>query len=258
LAHAVGSSADIADSAAIANELDRYRPDVVINCAAKTGRPNVDWCETHKPATLRSNVTGPLVLAEQCLARNIFLVHLSSGCVYLGDNDGRRFCEEDAPNFVGSYYVRTKLYAEQLLAEFPILILRPRMLFDGSLNERNLIIKLTKYRRILQEPNSLTYVPDLVSAARLLIAQRATGIFHVVNRGTMSPWEIMVRYNQVVDPEHTFDSMCLSQLQEVAIAGRSNCVLSVDKLCRSGFQPRDIHDALSEALESIRQTRNRC
>ena len=56
---------DIATKHEIALSLDE-QPDIVINCAGKTGHPNVDWCEDHKMETLRSNVTGPLVLLEEC------------------------------------------------------------------------------------------------------------------------------------------------------------------------------------------------
>ena len=38
---------DIADRAAVHAALIEHRPLVVINCAGKTGRPNVDWCESH-------------------------------------------------------------------------------------------------------------------------------------------------------------------------------------------------------------------
>src|SRR5262245_38614080 len=96
---AVGAIADVANAREVAVELDRHQPDVVINCAGKTGRPNVDWCEAHKDKTLRSNVTGALVLFDQCLARNIYLVHMSSGCIFQGDRDGGGFSESDPPNF---------------------------------------------------------------------------------------------------------------------------------------------------------------
>jgi dTDP-4-dehydrorhamnose reductase len=102
----------------------------VINCAGKTGRPNIDWCEDHKPETLRSNTTGALVLLGECLQRCIYLVHLSSGCLYRGDSGGTGFGEEDPPNFLDSFYVRTKWWAEEALSEFPVLIVRPRMIFD--------------------------------------------------------------------------------------------------------------------------------
>ena len=79
------SGADITNKQGVAEELDRARPDVVINTAGKTGRPNVDWCEEHKEETVASNITGPLVLMGECLKRNIRMVHLSSGCIFNGE-----------------------------------------------------------------------------------------------------------------------------------------------------------------------------
>src|SRR3954468_14776067 len=70
---ATAADADVADRSAVAAALEAARPDVVINCAGKTGRPNVDWCEEHKAETLRANVTGALVVLEECLARGIYL-----------------------------------------------------------------------------------------------------------------------------------------------------------------------------------------
>ena len=64
-----------------------HRPEVVINCAGKTGRPNVDWCDAHPDETLRVNVTGAITLLEECRRLGIYLVHLSSGCIYEGEDD---------------------------------------------------------------------------------------------------------------------------------------------------------------------------
>ena len=83
------STVDIADAGALGEVLEKEKPDIVINTAGKTGRPNIDWCEEHKVETLRSNVAGPLLLLEECAKRNIYWVHLSSGCVYEGDNNGK-------------------------------------------------------------------------------------------------------------------------------------------------------------------------
>ncbi|MDP7476842.1 MAG: sugar nucleotide-binding protein [Candidatus Peribacteraceae bacterium] len=95
---AITPSIDIADSKAVAEVLDSEKPDVVINCAGKTGRPNVDWCEDHKAETIHSNVIGPLVLIEECGKRDVYLVHIGTGCVYSGDSS-TPFTEEDATNF---------------------------------------------------------------------------------------------------------------------------------------------------------------
>ncbi|MBI5494420.1 MAG: sugar nucleotide-binding protein [Deltaproteobacteria bacterium] len=47
------STADITDRSAVRQELAAHRPAAVVNAAARTGRPNVDWCETHVLIDLR-------------------------------------------------------------------------------------------------------------------------------------------------------------------------------------------------------------
>lgn len=245
-------SADIADAKAVAQILDQEKPDVVINCAGKTGRPNVDWCEDHKEETVHSNVTGALVLAEECLKRGVFLAHLSSGCIYTGDNGGKGFSETDPPNFDGSFYSRTKAWSDRILSEFPVLILRIRMPFDGSPNDRNLIMKLRKYPRVLDEANSLTYLPEFTAAAKLLIEKKSTGIFNVVNDGAISPYRIMELYREIVDPSHKFERLTAEHLGEVVKAGRSNCVLSTAKARSAGVILSPAEDVVRVALQSLK------
>jgi dTDP-4-dehydrorhamnose reductase len=249
---AVSADVDIADAPALAAVLDAQRPEVVINCAGKTGRPNIDWCEDHKRETLRSNVTGALVILEACLERKLYLVHLSSGCIYEGDgHGGAGFSEDDPPNFAGSYYSRTKAWIDQMLRDFPVLSLRLRMPFDGSLSERNLVMKLRKYPRVLTATNSITNLDDFVAAAQQLVARRATGTFNVVNDGTTSPFEIMMRYRELVDPRHAFEPLDVEQLPEVARAGRSNCVLSTAKLRGLGLALPPVGEAVDRALHTL-------
>jgi dTDP-4-dehydrorhamnose reductase len=188
---AVISDADIAASDRVAGALADARPDIVINCAGKTGRPNIDWCEDHKAETLRANLTGALVVLEECLKRGLYLVHLSSGCIYQGDKGGKGWSEDGPPNYMGSFYSRTKAWSDQVLREFPVLLLRMRMPFDGTLSERSLVMKVRKYNRVLTEPNSITDMPDFLRAFQTLIARRALGTYNVVNEGLISPYEIM-------------------------------------------------------------------
>jgi 3,5-epimerase/4-reductase len=248
---AVAADADVADRAAVGRALDSSRPDVVINCAGKTGRPNIDWCEAHPAETFRVNVAGALVVLEECLRRGVYLVHLSSGCIYQGDNGGQGFGESDFPNFTGSVYSRTKAISDQIIGRAPALTLRLRLPFDDTDEERNLLVKLRRYRRVLDVPNSLTYLPDFFRAAGRLIASRATGIYNVVNEGAMSPYEVMLRYRDVVDPAHAFERLSASGLPEVALAGRSNCRLSTEKLRRAGIDLLGVREAVDRALRSL-------
>ena len=249
----IASASDIADPVAVAHELDHHQPEVVINCAGKTGRPNVDWCESHREETLKSNVTGALVVLDCCLSRGSYLVHLSSGCLYEGDNDGSGFRESDPPNFHGSFYSRTKAYSDKILSEFPVLVVRPRMPFDKSMHSRSLFGKLVHYSRVVDVQNSFTYVPDFLDVTQRLIAQRQTGVFNVVNPGTSSPYRLMSLYRDRVDPTHEFERMSVEQLSDVTTAGRSNCVLSTEKLESVGIQLQDLDSAVGVALSAIRK-----
>ena len=249
---AITPSVDIADQETVSKVLDDVKPDVVINAAGKTGRPNIDWCEDHRMETVRSNVTGPLVLLEECAKRSIYWVHMSSGCIFEGDNGGKGFAEEDEPNFMGSFYSRTKIWSDQILREFPVLILRLRMPFDNTLHERSLITKLLKYRRVLDVQNSLTYLPDFLRVSQKLIEQRKTGIYHMVNPGPVSPYRIMQWYREMVDPAHEVERLTVAQLPQVTKAGRSNCVLSIRKVEREGLQLLSGEEAVKAALHSIR------
>ena len=242
---------DIADPVQVRKALREHQPEVVVNCAGRCGSPNVDWCEDHKAETLHSNVTGPLVLLEECEAQKAFLVHISSGCIYSGDNGGKGFGEDDAPNFAGSFYSRTKAWADQIFREFPALTLRLRMPFDDSLNDRNLLMKIRRYQRVLTTPNSLTCLPDFMRAANRLIDLRATGIFNVVNPGMISPYEVMSMYRDIIDPAHTFEPLSEQQLGDVARAGRSNCILDTTKLENEGIFLPLVRDAVEEALRSL-------
>ena len=51
----------------------------MLNAAGLTGRPNVDWCETHKVETIRANVIGCLNLADVCLSKNLHMTYYGEG-----------------------------------------------------------------------------------------------------------------------------------------------------------------------------------
>src|SRR5262249_44669435 len=153
--------------------------------------------------------------------RAVYLVHLSSGCIYQGDNGGKGGAEDDPPNYMGSFYSRTKAWSDQVMRDFPVLLLRMRMPFDGTLSQRSLIMKVRKYPRVRQEQNSIPYVPDFLGALQALIGRRALGTYNVVNEGLISPYEIMTMYRESVDSAHQFEPLSIANLGEVARAGRS-------------------------------------
>ena len=94
-------------------DIAAIKPTHVFNAAGVTGRPNVDWCESHKVETIRINVTGTITLADVCRENGLILINYATGCIFEYDdkhpiNSGIGFKEEDSPNFVGSFYSKTK------------------------------------------------------------------------------------------------------------------------------------------------------
>ena len=251
LAAVAVSTADICDPAKVAEVLDRVRPAAVVNCAGKTGRPNVDWCESHQDETYRANVVGTLVLAEQCRKRGIYLLHLGSGCIFYGDSPhpgGWR--EDDIANPV-SFYSRTKYAADLVLSRLPgVAIVRLRMPVDDRPHPRNLITKLSAYTSVIDVENSVTVVEDLISVVEKLLACRGEGIFHVTNPGTMRHRDLLALYQELVDASHTYERIDEGALlaRGLAVAPRSNCVLASERLEALGIRMRPIDVALRETV----------
>jgi dTDP-4-dehydrorhamnose reductase len=66
---AVASRGRIESVADALREIDVAKPDVIINAAGITGKPNVDWCETNQHPTATANTTLPLLIAEAAQQR---------------------------------------------------------------------------------------------------------------------------------------------------------------------------------------------
>jgi 3,5-epimerase/4-reductase len=242
------SDVRIEDLSLVKAEIEAQAPDVVINCAGKTGRPNVDWCEDHHIETLASNVTAPLILAQACDETGVYMVHVGSGCVYEGYNDGEGFSEDDEPNFDGSFYSRTKAWSEATLKELPVLQLRLRMPLDGMPGPRNFVTKITKYEKVINIQNSISVMEDFLNAADALIKKRATGIYNMTNPGTIDHASILDIYKELVDPEFNYEVFSVEEMEKITKAKRSNCGLSDKKLEAEGIHMRPAEEAVRAAL----------
>lgn len=106
-------SGRLENRASLESDVAAAQPTHVFNAAGVTGRPNVDWCESHKVETIRANVVGTLTLADVCRENAIVLINYATGCIFEYDDNhpiesGVGFKEEDTPNFIGSFYSKTK------------------------------------------------------------------------------------------------------------------------------------------------------
>lgn len=225
----------------------RFKPEIIINCIGYAGS-NVDDCERDPDKTLIANTFVPFMLAEVCLRSNIKFIHIGSGCIYHYDYSKDLPIQEDKePDFFGLFYSRTKIYSDHALIalskKYPVLITRIRVPLDNRPHPRNLLTKLIKYKKVIDIPNSVTYIPDFLEAVSHLIKIDARGVFNVVNSGALRYPELMEAYKKYA-PDFKYDVIDFEKLNAV----RTNLILSVRKLESAGFKVRDIHEVLEECM----------
>jgi UDP-glucose 4,6-dehydratase len=119
-------------------------------------------------------------------------------------------------------------------------------------HDRNLITKLCKYDKVIDIKNSMTVVDDFLPVIKVLIAKRADGIFNVVNKGTISAYEIMKLYSEIVDRSHKFDILSREELNKTTVAERSNCTLQSEKIKKFGISMPYIKDSVIKSLHKYK------
>lgn len=225
--------------------LIKYKPDVLINCIGKTGRPNIDWCESNKIDTIVANINIPIMLAQICNQIGIHFIHLGSGCIYF-DKD-KVLSEEDEGN-PKSFYSKTKYACDLAIGELDnVTVARIRMPISSRDDSRNLINKLRGYKQIIDIPNSVTFMDDFSRCIEWIIDKEKVGIYNVVNDGTLTAAEVMGEYQKYF--KHTFDIISGEELDRLTIAKRSNCILSNLKLSNAGFEMGSAKESLINCMK---------
>lgn len=265
--------------------LRQTRPNLVVNCAGYTGKPNVDACEEHKAETLLGNVSLAQTLRDACEVAEVPWGHVSSGCIYSGAKirqpDGslkterdltrpelRRlveqepgrvvgFTEEDVPNFSFrappcSFYSGSKALGEEVLAGASrTFIWRLRIPFDEVDGMRNYLTKLQRYSRVYDNVNSISHLADFARACVDLWKVAAPfGTYNVTNPGFVTSKQVVERIVQVLKParEFSFWENDDEFYRVAAKTPRSNCVMDAAKLLGTGVKMRSVEEALTDAL----------
>ena len=233
---AVAAESRLEDRAAIQNELEAVQPDYIFNAAGVTGRPNIDWCESNKQETVRCNVLGAMNLIDVAYKLNIPVTNFGTGCIYTYDEahpmgSGIGFTEKDEPNFAGSFYSATKQILEKLLSNYPnVLNLRLRMPISADLHHRSFVTKIINYEKVVNIPNSMTILDDLLPVAVEMTRRGLKGIYNFTNPGTISHNEVLALYKEYIDPSFEWQNFTVEEQDKILKAARSNTELDVSKL----------------------------
>mmetsp|Transcript_48465 Transcript_48465/g.85471 ORF Transcript_48465/g.85471 Transcript_48465/m.85471 type:complete len:700 (-) Transcript_48465:15-2114(-) len=246
----------------------------VLNCAGVTGRPNVDWCETHKKETVRANVIGTLTLVDVASELDIHVTNFATGCIFHYDDDKKMdvprddrlistegpksvFTEEDKANFFGSFYSTTKGYVEDMLRAYDnVCTLRVRMPIDSNVvtNKRNFVYKIAHYEKVVNIPNSMTVLDELMPYAIELAMRGKTGIYNFTNPGAISHNQVLELYKEYIDPDKIWKNFTLEEQAKVITAARSNNELDASKLWGEFPEMRTIRESLIEFVFKPSQT----
>ncbi len=264
--------------------LKRTQPELVINAAGYTGKPNVDACEAHKAETLAGNTLLPQTVAQACAVAGIPWGHVSSGCIYNGAKVRRGeqmeveadltrpdlrqllsesreaiagFTETDEPNFSFrrppcSFYSGTKALAEEAISGIGhSYVWRLRIPFDEFDGPRNFLSKLQRYAKVYDNVNSISHRGDFARACLDLWERRAPfGTYNVTNPGFVASRQVVALIERFLRPPRRFEfwSGDAEFYRAGVQAPRSNCVLDVSKLLATGVQMRPVLEALEDAL----------
>jgi len=186
---------DITDERSLQRLFADLRPGVVFNCAAFT---DVDACESQRDLAFAVNAEGAGCLARLAAACGAGLVHLSTDYVFDGEK-GSPYVEGDPPAPL-SAYGESKLEGERLVVAAGGLwtIIRTACLYGrGRSKFVDLMLRLARERDelsvVTDQVCSPTWTRDLAEALVLIARRKLPGMFHVVNAGACSRFE-MVRF----------------------------------------------------------------
>ena len=125
------------------------------------------------------------------------------------------------------------------------------------MSPRNFITKLTSYKRIMNIPNSVTVLPELLPVLLKLMKNRHTGTLHLVNHGCVEHTDILEAYKNIVDLSLEYEVISQSDRSELAQKLRStrcNCYLSTDVLAQLAPEASTAKEAVTEAVQKLQNT----
>ncbi|MEK7131268.1 MAG: sugar nucleotide-binding protein [Patescibacteria group bacterium] len=252
---AFGSELDVRDEQAMRGKIEEFNPDIVIHTAAKT---NIDWCEQHKLEAFDINTLGADVMGKICQKKNIYLLHISSGCVL----ESKSAADAQTEFVVSSplcFYSWTKVWAEEMLSHrqrkhgLKVLLLRPRQLLSAKVDPRNALTKMLTYTKFIDTPNSCTVVEDLMEVTDQLFERDEVGVYNVVNPGVTTPYEIALALKEIVKPEMEFVKISKAELNKMTLAERVDAVLDTKKLNDLGIELKEIHARMKEIMRGLKK-----
>lgn len=228
----------------VESDIELYNPKFIISAAGYSTPTTIDFYESNKEELILTNTTGNLILADLTSKYNIHLTLIMSGCIYNYKNYDDvgyykfKYDEKDTPNFDKSFYSKNRIQTEELLSNYDhICILRLRMPISNDLHHKSLITKIIKYSTVINIPNSMTVLEDLIPFIHIVMEKKLTGKFNLVNFGIITHSQILDMYIKYINPNYKYAIITEKEQSNKVLVARSNCHLSNKKISQYMYIP---------------------
>ncbi|OPL19989.1 MAG: hypothetical protein AVO35_00595 [Candidatus Aegiribacteria sp. MLS_C] len=180
---------DVTSEASISSAVDRYDPDVILNCAAVA---DVDLCQRRPDLAGLVHVTG----VENLAATGRRLLTISTDHVFTGTPGMTKPFTEGSPTCPANVYGQSKLMGEApvLEAREDNIVIRTSWMFsDGNglcpFLWRELFGR-GRVRAVRDQRACMTYAPDLAAKIVDMLQEGAGGLYHLANPPGVTPAEL--------------------------------------------------------------------
>lgn len=250
---------DITNPVRVAEVVNTYRPDYIINTAAMT---NVDACEADQAGCTRLNVDAVSTLVDLCEKHGSHLIHLSTDFVFDGKNGPYR--EED-PIAPLSHYGQSKADAEKLIMESECkwTILRTILVYGvvADMSRSNIVLwakstleKGQTISAVHDQWRMPTLAEDLAMACLLAIDKNQNGLFHISGSSMFSIYELVGEIADFWGLDKSLINAISSETLAQAAPRPARTGFVLDK-ARSllGYEPTSFRDGLALVDRQLRQ-----
>lgn len=250
---------DVRDPIAVNRAVADVTPDVVLHLAAAT---DVDRCEQETDWAHHTNAIGTQNVALACQSTDTLLIYISTAGVFWGDKPDP-YIEFDQPN-PANVYGLSKLAGEEIVTSLlrRFFIVRAGWMVGGGEKDKKFVGKIARLitegrrevRAVHDKVGSPTYAKDLVRGIRTLLETSYYGLYHMVNKGTVSRYDVALVIREALRrPEVSILPVSSAVFPLPAPRARSEAMrnLKLDLLGLNVMRPWDeaVHEYVVTELE---------
>lgn len=196
---------DITDKDKVFGLIEKHKPEFVLHLAAET---NVDKCESQVDHAFRTNTVGSQNVALACQKAGAVMIYISTGGIFNG-GPGMLHTEFDVPD-PQNIYSRSKyegeLAVKDLLNKYYI-FRAGWMIGGGPQKDKKFVGKIIELLRtkdrieaVNDKYGTLTFAKDLLRGIRHMIKTGRYGVYHMVNNGLCTRYDVAKEIVKLVKP----------------------------------------------------------